>query len=283
MFFTLGGTYARDNYPGLAMFDPVIGAFLIAGLVIAAGRIKDRAIRLILMTFAVNFIPGIFSFSQEDAPYVYRTAGVMIPAFMISGLGIQGLHSRLEAHGSPKPARLLSLLVVLLITVLNLYFYFGLEAKNGAAMRIMAYEPRVIGLEIAADNLPVFLLGGELFEAMPQPRPNEKYPASNPPIVLPVELKKLAVITFSGRYDLSRTLSDNYEKPREIYFRDWAAAEDIPRLGDKYAKLIFRSGTQIETILRKAHPDIVVREITDIYGGPLYSVATLPPAAASTK
>jgi hypothetical protein len=26
------------------MFDPVIGAFLIAGLVIAAGRIKDRAI-----------------------------------------------------------------------------------------------------------------------------------------------------------------------------------------------------------------------------------------------
>jgi hypothetical protein len=39
----------------------------------------------------------------------------------------------------------------------NLYLYFGLEMKNTAAMRVMAYEPRLIGLEIARDDAPVWL------------------------------------------------------------------------------------------------------------------------------
>src|SRR5262249_35715147 len=40
MFHWKGGTFARDNFPGLPMMDPLTGVLLIAGLVILIRRIE---------------------------------------------------------------------------------------------------------------------------------------------------------------------------------------------------------------------------------------------------
>jgi dolichyl-phosphate-mannose-protein mannosyltransferase len=67
MFFMQGGVYARDNYPGLAMLDPLAGIFFVVGLIVMF-RLKNSAVRLSACTLVINFAPGIFSFSQERAP-----------------------------------------------------------------------------------------------------------------------------------------------------------------------------------------------------------------------
>jgi hypothetical protein len=43
MFNVLGGTYARDNYPGLMMLDPLTGLLFIAGLV---ALVRNRNVSL---------------------------------------------------------------------------------------------------------------------------------------------------------------------------------------------------------------------------------------------
>ena len=130
MFHWRGGTFARDNYPGLPMMDPLSGLLLVSGLVILV-RKADTFRRFMACTFVLNFLSGIFSASQEGAPYIYRTAAVIVPAFLATGAGLEWFA---EKAG---PRKLLILAAP--IVVLNLYFYFSLERKNIAAMRVMAY------------------------------------------------------------------------------------------------------------------------------------------------
>jgi hypothetical protein len=222
MFFTLGGTYARDNFPGLAMMDPLTGLLFIAGLVVLVRSMNTSFARLIGCAFVLNFAAGVFSISQEGAPYVYRTAAVMIPAFLIVGLGSQWLmqqvESRVKGHLALRKVRVLTWSALLLTIILNLYLYFGLEPKNAAAMRVMAYELRLIGLEIAQDDLPVVLAGRNVLDQIEvNPKPGEKYAYANRPPIFPPEFGKLAVINFSGRYDPSQPVSYNFTRPRKEY------------------------------------------------------------------
>ena len=69
-------------------------------------------------TIVLNFLSGIFSASQEGAPYIYRTAAVIVPAFLATGAGLEWFA---EKAG---PRKLLILAAP--IVVLNLYFYFSL-------------------------------------------------------------------------------------------------------------------------------------------------------------
>ncbi|MBI2230689.1 MAG: glycosyltransferase family 39 protein, partial [Deltaproteobacteria bacterium] len=281
MFNVLGGTYARDNYPGLAMIDPLTGLLFIGGLVALVRNINISFARLIGCTVALNFIPGVFSVSQEGAPYVYRTAAVMIPAFLIVGLGLQWclqqLESRLKVDLSHWKVQILTWPALLLTLILNLYLYFGLEPTNAAAMRVMAYEPRLIGLEIAQDNWPVFLVGRDILDQTEiDPKPGEQYALANPPLMLPPEVRKLAVINFSGRYDLNQTLSSNFEKPKDIYFVQPAALETDSVLALSPAKIIFKSGNrQLAESIRRNYPGASVRAIRNIRGESLLTVVTL--------
>jgi len=288
MFHALGGTYARDNFPGLAMLDPLTGLLFIAGLVVLVRRMNAYFARLIGCVFVLNFAPGLFSVSQEGAPYVYRTAAVMIPAFLIVGLGLQWLMRRVESrlterlsHGKIEA---LTGSAMLLTIILNLYLYFGLEPTNTAAMRVMAYEPRLIGLEIAQDNWPVFLVGRDILDQTEiDPKPGEQYALANPPLMLPAEVRKLAVINFSGRYDLNQTLSYNFEKPKDIYFVEPAALKIDSVLALSPAKIIFKSGhRQLAESIRRNYPGASVRAIRNIRGESLLTVATLlEPSAAN--
>src|SRR4029077_13166772 len=162
-------------------------------------------------TFVLNLVGGVFSISQEGAPYIYRTAAVIIPLFLLVALGLQWFRERLGT-------RWLAIATGGIIA-LNVYLYFGLEAKNGAAMRVMAFEPRLLGLEIARDDGPVWLVSPDVLrQTEVQPRAGEKYPKTNPAVILAPALRKLAIINFSGRYDMRQTVAGNLESPRDIFF-----------------------------------------------------------------
>ena len=88
MFHWRGGTFARDNYPGLPMMDPLSGLLLVSGLVILV-RKADTFRRFMACTIVLNFLSGIFSASQECAPYIYRTAAVIVPAILAAGAGLE--------------------------------------------------------------------------------------------------------------------------------------------------------------------------------------------------
>jgi hypothetical protein len=288
MFLTVGGTYARDNFPGLPMMDPVTALLFIAGLVILFRGIDAYSHRLIACTLLLNFATGVFSVSQEGAPYVYRTAAVMIPAFLIVGMGAQWLmdqvQSKTEEHAVSKNFAVVTGAVLLLIIVLNLYFYFGLEPKNAAAMRVMAYNLRLVGLEIAQDGLPVILVGRDIFDPIDvDPKPGEKYAHANPPLLLPPAARRLAVINFSGRYDSSQTVTRNFTNPKEIYFVDRSVLETNDLAARGPAKIIFKSSDrQLGELIQSNYPGASLKQIRNIYGNPLLSVATLPKHPASS-
>jgi Dolichyl-phosphate-mannose-protein mannosyltransferase len=282
MFFTRGGTYARDNYPGLAMIDPLTALLFIAGWVPLIRNRNAPFAWLIGCTFALNLIPGVFSVSQEGAPYVYRTAAVMIPAFLIVGLGLQRsmqqLESRLKRDVSGWKVQAITGSALLLAIILNLYLYFGLEPTNNAAMRVMLYDLRLIGLEIAREEVPVILVGRDVLDQVEvTPRPGEKYGYANPPVSFPEAVRKLAVVNFSGRYDPARSVADNFKEPKDIYLVDPVSlgGSNLPiRRG---AKIIFKSGDEkTRETVSKLYPHASVREIRNIYGEPLLTVATLP-------
>ena len=262
MFHWRGGTFARDNYPGLPMMDPLSGLLLVSGLVILV-RKADTFRRFMACTIVLNFLSGIFSASQEGAPYIYRTAAVIVPAFLATGAGLEWFA---EKAG---PRKLLILAAP--IVVLNLYFYFSLERKNIAAMRVMAYESRLIGVDVARDNLPVWLVIPDvLTQTELHSKPAEEYANANPAVLLPAALWKLAIINFSGRYDIHQTLSENLAHPKDMYFVEPSVL--TAGLPQGPAKIIFKSGNPelTRTADRLAGS---VRPVPDILGEPLLTVA----------
>ena len=275
MFFIRGGVYARDNYPGLPMLDPLTAFVFVGGLVAALRRIRGTE-RLLLTTLLINFTGGLFSISQEGAPYVYRTAAVIIPVFAIVGLGLQQVLAQTAKFLTSGQSKVAAWSALLIVIALNFYLYFGLEPKNTAAMRVMAYEPHMLGLEIAQDDLPVFVIGRDIFDPLEARAPvGKEYAAANPPLILPPEIRKLATITFSGRYDLARTLTQNFQPPRRIYFVEpQALASDVgPKL--RPVKMIFRPNREIEAALRTNDPQARIREIQNIRGETIFTIATL--------
>lgn len=273
MFHAIGGTFARDNFPGLPVMDPLTGLVFVAGVV---GLVRDRHAsfaRLIASAFFLNLAGGILSVSQEGPPYIYRTTAVMIPAFLIVGLGVRLLMI--------SQVKFVAWSAVLLMIILNFHLYFGLEAKNTAAMRVMAYELRQIGLEIARDDLPVFLVGKDvLSQTEVYPKPDEKYASANQAVIPGPVIRRLAVLSFSGRYDLTKAVSQNLAHPKDIYFVESASLETNTIQGA--AKIIFKSrDRQIDqTVSRRGTS---VRHLRNIFGEPLLIVAILPRGAGEVR
>jgi 4-amino-4-deoxy-L-arabinose transferase-like glycosyltransferase len=275
MFHAMGGTYARDNYPGLPMMDPLTGLLSIVGLVVLVRSRNLSYARLIGCVFLLNFTSGVFSVSPEGAPYVYRAAAVMIPAFLITGLGVDPVIHMLERWLNVK---ILLGSTLALMMVSNLYLYFGLERKNSAAMRVMAYELRLIGLEIAQDNLPVILVGQDIFDQTEtDSKPGEKYAHANRPPLMPEPLRSLAVINFSGRYDPTQSLAHNFTHPRNLYLVDTDSLKAYSPPVQGPAKLILRSrDRRVWDSIRGQYPNASVRDVRNIHGEPVLLVAILP-------
>ncbi len=75
MFFWRGDFSARQNLPYRPVFDPVMSAFFLAGVVIAFVRARrDAAAALALIWIAVMLLPTILA---EDTPHFLRAVGVL--------------------------------------------------------------------------------------------------------------------------------------------------------------------------------------------------------------
>ncbi|MGH7331533.1 MAG: ArnT family glycosyltransferase [Candidatus Rokuibacteriota bacterium] len=282
MFHVRGGLYARDNYPGLPMMDVVSGVLLLAGVVVLIKSGGTSFARLILCAFLINFAAGVFSISQEGAPYVARTVAVMVPGFLIVALGLRSLSERLERRlGDHWPARrrhVLPGLATLVVVCLNVYLYFSLEARNLAATRVMTYELRLIGHEIARARGPVYLVTPTVLrKAEANANPDERYAAANPTFHVSPFLSLLAIRYFSGRYDPDRTLPDNLKASRGIGVVDEASLDNPATTIRGPAEVIFsgRDGATLSRI-RKRFPDAAVRYVHDILHRPILGIAVLP-------
>lgn len=281
MFNVNGGYYSRDNVPGLAMMDTVTGLVFLAGIVALCRNNWTASSRLIACTFFLNFIPGIFSISQEGAPYVYRVAAVMIPAFMVVGIGLQWMLQQMDIESTKQRWRTLlgglTSAALLAAITLNIYQYFILESENAAAMRTMAYEQRLIGKEIARDRLAVFIVGRDVLEKIETSSlAQETYAKKNAPMRLPVSVSAFAIISFSDRYDMNRTLEDNLKEPKNLYFVEdpTDVAAEIVQHGR--AKVIFSPQNQeLVQNLRRYSPAMKLEQIRNILGEPIVSVVSL--------
>jgi 4-amino-4-deoxy-L-arabinose transferase-like glycosyltransferase len=282
MFNASGGIYSRDNFPGLAMMDPVTGLIFIAGIVALLRNCQTSTLLLTSCTFFLNFAPGIFSISQEGAPYVYRTAAVMVPAFLIVGTGLQWMLQQMDSRPLGQSWRITSghptSAILLLVIALNVYQYFGLESMNAAAMRTMAYEQRLIGREIARDDLPVVVVGRDVLEKIEVGKQSEEtYAKANPPMRLPLSISAFAVVSFSKRYELTKSIAENLTQPRNIYFSEERFSDLTALLRQGHVKAIFNSqNKELSENLRQYFPVATSEYIRNIHGEPIMSVATFP-------
>jgi 4-amino-4-deoxy-L-arabinose transferase-like glycosyltransferase len=281
MFHVHGGYYARDNIPGMAMMDPVTGFLLLAGLAVVLAQRQGEISRLVPGALAINLLPGILTTSQEGAPYVYRVAATMIPAFLAVGVGLQAAERRYELlrKAEHPTLRLKAFAIVLFLAALsvNLFQYFGFEAANSAAMRTMAYEQRLISREIASDDANVLVVGEISQEKIEiTSLPEERYPERNPPMRLPPPVGVIATIILSGRYDSDRTLQQNVDAPRGLSFMvAGAPLADALKHGGA-TKIIFDARDNgIVAQLRSLSSNFTLRHINNIHGNPIIAVATI--------
>jgi len=280
MFHYVGGIYARDNFPGLPMMDTVSGILLLIGALYLVRKYSTSIFRLVAILFIVNFAGGVFSISPEGGPYSYRTSSTIIPAYILVGFGLQWAHTKADKLFSQRnfpvlTAPLLTRLLLLIIICLNIYSYFYFEANNTLATRVMGYTQKFIGLEIAQDNLPTYLVVPEvLSKSGHQSYFNEKYYSHNMRDFFDGQNTMLAIMYFSGRYNLEKSIAENSRLAR-IY----TIQSDQPYpIFIVPSKIIFHAqDKRVMQYLKSEYPQdsVHVKNISDKLGFIALGVATL--------
>ena len=303
MFHYKGGLYARDNFPGLPMMDVITSLLFLAGLLLLLRRLDLPLARLLLCLLAINMAAGVFSVSQEGAPYVYRASAAMIPAFLIGVTGLLWFVGLTERLRNWKRVRWSPVTLMLPALVLNAWLYFGLESQNRAATRVMDYEVRLVAREFAGTDRPVYVVGTDLFDrAEPAHYPDERHAESNPTFKISPSLAMAAVFSQSPRFALSEpydaapaktapphsirlvepmnwfTLSEPYRAQLAKMARQhWVPLERIDSLPlPEPAVFIFNiRNKRVLARLRKRDPDCAIRILYDPAGRPLIGVAEI--------
>lgn len=143
MFFIRGDFIPRHNVPLRPVFDPLIGAAFVAGLIrlVKERRQADRA--LILVWLAVMLLPTIMA---EDAPHFLRAVGLQPLLFMVPALGLDGLWRWGEriAPRLPVSGLVAAILSISLgLTVRDYFFRYGADPKLRYSFEAAAAEMAV--------------------------------------------------------------------------------------------------------------------------------------------
>ena len=286
------------------MMDVISGLLFLAGLILLLRRLDLPLARLLLCLLTINMAAGVFSVSQEGAPYVYRASATMIPAFLIAVTGLSwlvGLTERLRNW--ERSVRWPPVALVLPALVLNAWLYLGLESQNRAATRIMDYEVRLVTQEFASTDRLVYVLGTDVFDrAEPAHYSEELHAESNPTFKISPPLAMAAVFSQSPRFTLSEpyhtplaktapqhsiplvermtwfTLSEPYwAQLAKMARQHWIPLKRIDSLPlPEPAVFIFNiRNHRILARLRKRDPDCVIRILYDPAGRPLIGVAEI--------
>lgn len=160
MFFIRGDFIPRHNVPLRPVFDPLIAAAFILGLVRALRERcrPDRA--LILVWLAVMILPTIIA---EDAPHFLRAVGLQPLLFLIPALGLEAAWQWLEKHTSRALASslvALALLTSLGLSVRDYFFRYGTDPElryyfETAATEMAAEINRFLGIGWQGEGLAV--------------------------------------------------------------------------------------------------------------------------------
>jgi DNA-binding beta-propeller fold protein YncE/4-amino-4-deoxy-L-arabinose transferase-like glycosyltransferase len=85
MFHVTGDRNGRHNLPGAPMIDPITGALLALGLVVALSRVRRPEYALLVAWLVLAVLPGVLSLDFE-APQAYRGIGATVPVALLAAL-----------------------------------------------------------------------------------------------------------------------------------------------------------------------------------------------------
>ena len=276
MFHATGGAYARDNIPGLPMLDALTALLFVLGLWRVWHARRAAVAPSVVVLFVCLLLPGLLSVSQEGPPYVYRTAAVLVPTFLIVGYGVEwgrhALSTFTRRFGRPLVGEGVAAVALLVAFGLNLHAYFGREAENRSAARVMAWVEPLVGRAIAGTDLPAYVIVPRLLEGRPvRPPHDEPYYGVNRDRELPLATAKLAVLYFSGRYDLGRPLEENVLCSRIVFVGD----EDAEMAPAGPALVVAERESPILRQWLARHPATRITRLSDNLGEPALLAATL--------
>ncbi len=138
MFTNRGDFIPRHNVPLRPVFDPILSAFFLLGLILCFVRFRQRPEHaLVLIWLAVMILPTILA---EDAPHFLRSVGVLPVAFVVPAIGLDYLWRFLEnritfkAQSSKFKAQTVAVGAVALVLTFGLgdtaVDYFGRHAAS---------------------------------------------------------------------------------------------------------------------------------------------------------
>ncbi len=143
MFTNRGDFIPRHNVPLRPVFDPVLSAFFLQGLIICAKRFRQSAEHaFVLIWLAAMILPTILA---EGAPHFLRSVGVLPVAFVVPAIGLDSLWRFLENRATA----LIAASAVALALVFGLgdttMDYFG----RHAASQYLSYNFETAAVDLA--------------------------------------------------------------------------------------------------------------------------------------
>ena len=94
MFTNRGDFIPRHNVPLRPVFDPVLSAFFLLGVILGLRHFRQRAEHaLVVIWLAVMLLPTILA---EGAPHFLRSVGILPVAFVVPAVGLDSLWRFLE-------------------------------------------------------------------------------------------------------------------------------------------------------------------------------------------
>jgi hypothetical protein len=143
MFTNRGDFIPRHNVPLRPVFDPVLSAFFLLGLIICLKRFRQKMEHaLVLIWLVVMLLPTILA---EGAPHFLRSVGVLPMAFVVPAIGLDYLWRFLENRATALTAAgavTLALIFGLGDTTID---YFG----NHAGSQYLSYNFETAAVHLA--------------------------------------------------------------------------------------------------------------------------------------
>lgn len=127
MFFANGDLDPRDNLPGRAALDPVLGFFFVIGLMVSVRHVREPRYAFVLIWLVVMALPSALT---EFAPNFRRAIGAMPAAIVLCAVGVEWLLKRVERSRITdwRVSNLQSVISVLLATALLLSAWWSVRA-----------------------------------------------------------------------------------------------------------------------------------------------------------
>jgi 4-amino-4-deoxy-L-arabinose transferase-like glycosyltransferase len=153
VFVWEGDPQAHYNLPNRPVFEPVGAVLFIAGVALAAARMRRPNTAFCVLWTLAALVPGMLT---EPAPHAVRTAGALVSAFVFPGLAVGWVADRLDRRG-----RLALAIALVLLLAANVglttrdYLYRWAERADVRSFRHAELAEAARYLDGLEDTVPV--------------------------------------------------------------------------------------------------------------------------------